>query len=284
MVTLLKIRQEFVEKLGEIYDPEEAKTLSQIAVEAVTGWNRMQQNIQLQTALDQEVLNALYDILQTLQAGKPIQHILGHAPFYNMDFKVNQHTLIPRPETEELVEMILADHEGQKNLKVVDIGTGTGCIAISLQKHLSNATTTALDVSSEALEIARENAQRLGATIDFRCLDILEWELTFGEGKFDIIVSNPPYITQSEMRDMHQNVLQHEPHTALFVPEEAPLLFYDYIADFALSHLAPDGTLYFEINQYLAEETKALMLKKGFSTAEIYNDINNVPRMLKAAL
>lgn len=284
MVTLLKIRQEFVEKLGEIYDPEEAKTLSQIAVEAVTGWNRMQQNIQLQTALDKEVLNALYDILQTLQAGKPIQHILGHAPFYNMDFKVNQHTLIPRPETEELVEMILADHEGQKNLKVVDIGTGTGCIAISLQKHLSNATTTALDVSSEALEIARENAQRLEAKIDFRCLDILEWELSFGEGKFDIIVSNPPYITQSEMRDMHQNVSQHEPHTALFVPEEAPLLFYDYIADFALSHLAPDGTLYFEINQYLAEETKALMLKKGFSTAEIYSDINNVPRMLKAAL
>ncbi|MDM1049201.1 peptide chain release factor N(5)-glutamine methyltransferase [Sphingobacterium hotanense] len=284
MVTLLKIRQEFVEKLGEIYDPEEAKTLSQIAVEAVTGWNRMQQNIQLQTALDKEVLNALYDILQTLQAGKPIQHILGHAPFYNMDFKVNQHTLIPRPETEELVEMILADHEGQKNLKVVDIGTGTGCIAISLQKHLSNATTTALDVSSGALEIARENAQRLEAKIDFRCLDILEWELSFGEGKFDIIVSNPPYITQSEMRDMHQNVLQHEPHTALFVPEEAPLLFYDYIADFALSHLAPDGTLYFEINQYLAEETKALMLKKGFSTAEIYSDINNVPRMLKAAL
>ncbi|WP_149526495.1 peptide chain release factor N(5)-glutamine methyltransferase [Sphingobacterium hotanense] len=284
MVTLLKIRQEFVEKLGEIYDPEEAKTLSQIAVEAVTGWNRMQQNIQLQTALDKEVLNALYDILQTLQAGKPIQHIFGHAPFYNMDFKVNQHTLIPRPETEELVEMILADHEGQKNLKVVDIGTGTGCIAISLQKHLSNATTTALDVSSKALEIARENAQRLEAKIDFRCLDILEWELSFGEGKFDIIVSNPPYITQSEMRDMHQNVLQHEPHTALFVPEEAPLLFYDYIADFALSHLAPDGTLYFEINQYLAEETKALMLKKGFSTAEIYSDINNVPRMLKAAL
>lgn len=284
MVTLLKIRQEFVEKLGEIYDPEEAKTLSQIAVEAVTGWNRMQQNIQLQTALDKEVLNALYDILQTLQTGKPIQHILGHALFYNMDFKVNQHTLIPRPETEELVEMILADHEGQKNLKVVDIGTGTGCIAISLQKHLSNATTTALDVSSEALEIARENAQRLEAKIDFRCLDILEWELSFGEGKFDIIVSNPPYITQSEMRDMHQNVLQHEPHTALFVPEEAPLLFYDYIADFALSHLAPDGTLYFEINQYLAEETKALMLKKGFSTAEIYSDINNVPRMLKAAL
>src|SRR5690606_9952074 len=284
MVTLLKIRQEFVEKLGEIYDPEEAKTLSQIAVEAVTGWNRMQQNIQLQTALDQEVLNALYDILQTLQAGKPIQHILGHAPFYNMDFKVDQHTLIPRPETEELVEMILSGHSGQKNLKVVDIGTGTGCIAISLQKHLSNATTTALDVSSEALEIARENARRLDVTIDFRCLDILEWELTFGEGQFDIIVSNPPYITQSEMRDMHQNVLQHEPHTALFVPEEAPLLFYDYIADFALSHLAPDGTLYFEINQYLAEETKALMLKKGFSTAEIYSDINNVPRMLKAAL
>lgn len=284
MVTLLKIRQEFVEKLSEIYDPEEAKTLSQIAVEAVTGWNRMQQNIQLQTALDQDVLNALYDMLQTLQAGKPIQHILGYAPFYNMDFKVNQHTLIPRPETEELVKMILDDHEGQKNLKVVDIGTGTGCIAISLQKHLSNATTTALDVSSEALEIARENAQRLGATIDFRCLDILEWELTFGEGQFDIIVSNPPYITQSEMRDMHQNVLQHEPHTALFVPEEAPLLFYDYIADFALSHLAPDGTLYFEINQYLAEETKALMLKKGFSSAEIYSDINNVPRMLKAVL
>ncbi|WP_312138931.1 peptide chain release factor N(5)-glutamine methyltransferase [Sphingobacterium sp.] len=284
MVTLLKIRQEFVEKLGNIYDADEAKTLSQIAVEAVTGWNRMQQNMQLHTTLDKEVVNALNDMLQTLRAGKPIQHILGRAPFYHMDFTVNRHTLIPRPETEELVELILTDHNGKENLKVVDIGTGTGCIAISLQKHLSNAMTTAVDISSDALEVARENAKRLGVAIDFRCLDILEWELTFGEGQFDIIVSNPPYITQTEMRDMHQNVFQYEPHTALFVPEEAPLLFYDYIADFALSHLAPQGTLYFEINQYLAEETKALMLKKGFSTAKIFSDINNVPRLLKATL
>lgn len=281
MGTLLQIRQDYIEKLGSIYDAEEAKALFQIGVEALMGINKLQLSLQLQNQLNSVDETALQDLLVDLSTGKPIQHILGHAPFYGAEFLVNAHTLIPRPETEELVDLILRDHQNQENLRLIDIGTGSGCIAISLQNNLKNANTVAVDISQDALAIARENAKRQKATVDFRCLDILEWELTFADEAYDIIVSNPPYITEEEMSSMHHNVLQYEPHSALFVPQEAPLLFYDYIADFALTHLKPNGHLYFEINQFLAQETKDLMLKKGFKNAVIFEDINAVPRMLK---
>lgn len=285
MKTIGSLRNEFLTDLSNIYDQEEIRNLFQIAAEQLLNISRMQLSLQLQQQLSPELSLAFENILQQLKTGRPIQHIIGHAPFYGLDFIVSEDTLIPRPETEELVDLIIQENLKKENLKIIDIGTGTGCIAISLQKHLTSAKVTAVDISAEALSIAKQNASKNQCSIDFRCLDILEWNLTFDENEyFDIIVSNPPYITQDEKNAMHQNVLQFEPHTALFVEDAAPLLFYDYISSFALSQLNKDGILYFEINQYLANETQDLLIKKGFSNVEIIHDINGAARIIRATI
>ena len=221
--------------------------------------------------------------VQELQKQKPIQYLLGKTEFFGLEFFVNQHTLIPRPETEELVDLIIKENKSESGPHIIDIGTGSGCIAISLKTNLPLAEVSAVDISNEAISIARENAKNNNCFVDFRCLDILEWDHVFDEKEtFDVIVSNPPYITQEEKNDMHRNVLQFEPHVALFVEDSAPLLFYDHISSFALKHLNKEGTLYFEINQYLAKETQELLLKKGFSEVLVFKDINAVSRMIKA--
>lgn len=283
MSNLLSIRQQFETSLSPIYDREEITNLFHITCEHILNLKRMQFTLRMQEALTGEELQQFNLILEQLISGKPIQHILGKAPFYGMEFSVTEDTLIPRPETEELVDLIIKDAQDKSGLRLIDIGTGSGCIAISLAKHLQDARVEAVDISAAAIHVAQENAHQQQVNIDFKCLDILEWELTFDDQqRFDIIVSNPPYITQEEKGAMHRNVLQFEPHTALFVEDAAPLLFYDYIASLAEQHLEKDGTLYFEINQYLAEETKDLLLKKGFADVQILNDINAVPRMIKA--
>ncbi|SEG13919.1 peptide chain release factor N(5)-glutamine methyltransferase [Sphingobacterium lactis] len=283
MSNLLSIRQQFETSLSPIYDREEITNLFHITCEHILNLKRMQLTLRMQEALTGEELQQFNLILEQLISGKPIQHILGKAPFYGMEFFVTEDTLIPRPETEELVDLIIKDTQDKSGLRLIDIGTGSGCIAISLAKHLQDARVEAVDISAAAIHVAQENARQHQVNIDFKCLDILEWELTFDDQqRFDIIVSNPPYITQEEKGAMHRNVLQFEPHTALFVEDAAPLLFYDYIASFAEQHLEKDGVLYFEINQYLAEETKDLLLKKGFADVQILNDINAVPRMIKA--
>lgn len=283
MSNLLSIRQQFETSLSPIYDREEITNLFHITCEHILNLKRMQFTLRMQEALTGEELQQFNLILEQLISGKPIQHILGKAPFYGMEFFVTEDTLIPRPETEELVDLIIKDAQDKSGLRLIDIGTGSGCIAISLAKHLQDARVEAVDISAAAIHVAQENARQHQVNIDFKCLDILEWELTFDDQqRFDIIVSNPPYITQEEKEAMHRNVLQFEPHTALFVEDAAPLLFYDYIASLAEQHLEKDGTLYFEINQYLAEETKDLLLKKGFADVQVLNDINAVPRMIKA--
>ncbi|MGM1430461.1 peptide chain release factor N(5)-glutamine methyltransferase [Sphingobacterium lactis] len=283
MSNLLSIRQQFETSLSPIYDREEITNLFHITCEHILNLKRMQFTLRMQEALTGEELQQFNLILEQLISGKPIQHILGKAPFYGMEFSVTEDTLIPRPETEELVDLIIKDAQDKSGLRLIDIGTGSGCIAISLAKHLQDARVEAVDISAAAIHVAQENARQHQVNIDFKCLDILEWELTFDDQqRFDIIVSNPPYITQEEKEAMHRNVLQFEPHTALFVEDAAPLLFYDYIASFAEQHLEKDGVLYFEINQYLAEETKDLLLKKGFADVQVLNDINAVPRMIKA--
>lgn len=283
MSNLLSIRQQFETSLSPIYDREEITNLFHITCEHILNLKRMQFTLRMQEALTGEELQQFNLILEQLISGKPIQHILGKAPFYGMEFFVTEDTLIPRPETEELVDLIIKDAQDKSGLRLIDIGTGSGCIAISLAKHLQDARVEAVDISAAAIHVAQENARQHQVNIDFKCLDILEWELTFDDQqRFDIIVSNPPYITQEEKEAMHRNVLQFEPHTALFVEDAAPLLFYDYIASFAEQHLEKDGVLYFEINQYLAEETKDLLLKKGFADVQVLNDINAVPRMIKA--
>lgn len=256
-----------------------------------------------QTVSESELLKFNFAI-KYLKKYRPIQYILGNADFYGLKFKVNEHTLIPRPETEELVDLIVKEagesrhksqdmrHEMQENNKpevhnlqpatensILDIGTGSGCIAIALKKNIPWANVYAMDISAEALKIAIENAQLNNVDIDFIKHDILSPSLV--EQSFDIIVSNPPYVRESEKQQMKANVLKYEPHTALFVADEEPFVFYDAIADFALKYLKKGGKLYFEINEYLGDELVKLIEGKGFKNVGVLKDLNGKNRILR---
>ncbi|MBE8720726.1 peptide chain release factor N(5)-glutamine methyltransferase [Sphingobacterium pedocola] len=278
-----EIEQVFLDELSDLYDSTEIKAIFHIAVEHVAQQKRPNFLLNKNNIVIPDQQRQLTEMLDLLKSGKPIQHLTGSAHFYGFDFNVNEHTLIPRPETEELVDLIVKSHGTQKKLRLIDIGTGTGCIPISLAKHLRDPQIWAIDISSEALLIAKQNAKKQEADIQFIRADILEWEFLFTNGeRFDIIVSNPPYITPIEKEKMHKNVVAFEPHLALFVEGSAPLIFYDYISDFALAHLEETGTLYFEINQYLSSETTSLLRKKGFTQINILKDINGSDRMISA--
>ncbi len=223
-----------------------------------------------------------------LENNEPLQHVLGYGEFYGRKFKCDGRALVPRPETEELVDWIVNDWSianGQlSTVKIIDIGTGTGCIALSLAKELKGTEVTAVDISTAALNLARENAEILEARdVRFVECDILG-ECNVIEGAYDVIVSNPPYVRECEKVDMEANVLNYDPHTALFVTDEDPLVFYRAIAEFALTHLAPKGALYFEINQYLGRETCDLLVAMGYRNVELKDDINGNARMVRATL
>ena len=220
------------------------------------------------------------DALKKLEKEIPIQYIIGETEFYGLPFYVNEHVLIPRPETEELVSWILNETKGEK--KIIDIGTGSGCIAISLAKNLKNSKVWALDISKEALKIAQKNAELNEINVQFINDDILT-STTLNQ-KFDIIVSNPPYVRMLEKQEIKNNVLENEPHLALFVDDNNPLLFYDKIADFAKDNLTKNGELYFEINQYLGKETMQLLENKGFKNCTLKKDIFGNDRMIRATL
>ncbi|SUJ01286.1 Release factor glutamine methyltransferase [Sphingobacterium spiritivorum] len=273
----------FTAQLTKIYDREETKSLFFLALEEVTGINRMQYTVQNDYVVAEEQKIQLDRILHELLRRKPIQHILKKADFYGEVFEVNEFVLIPRPETEELVHLIIGHHRSSVvPLKIIDIGTGSGCIPVILKKHMPSAHVSALDISKEAIAVARRNAKKMETDIHFVNADILEWEYLFTEQFYDIIVSNPPYITPKEKEEMHSNVLEFEPHLALFVEESAPLLFYETIASFALVHLKPAGDLYFEINQYYGPETADMLRKKGFSKVELIKDMHGADRMIHA--
>lgn len=281
--TWTHIASEFQDDLATIYPKEEIHQLFLIVFEHITGDKSMVAYHAAQKDLvSSATAEKAQDILQQLKSQKPIQHILGEAYFYGHMLEVSEHTLIPRSETEELVHLILKENNTKSDLRIIDIGTGTGCIPIALAKRLKGDY-TAVELSSEAIQVAKRNAKKYQSNIKFIQADILEWELFFpSEEQYDIIVSNPPYITPKEKLEMHANVLHFEPHLALFVEEEAPLLFYDYIADFALVHLSTNGILYFEINQYLSQQTSDLLKKKGFQEVEIIQDINAADRIIRA--
>lgn len=272
----------FQDSLALQYPCNEIRQLFLMVFEHITNRKAIQYSLHHQSLLSPKENTQVMDILSKLKTNMPIQYILGEAYFYDNLFTVSPHTLIPRSETEELVHLILKDNQGKSNLKIIDIGTGTGCIPISLALNLP-AKYTALEISAEAMQIAKANSHKFNTAIEFIQADILEWELVFSpETQYDIIVSNPPYITAQEKKDMHPNVLNFEPHTALFIEDDKPLLFYDYIADFALTHLAPTGTLYFEINQYLSKETADLLVKKRFKYVEIIQDLHGADRFIRA--
>lgn len=277
----------YKEQLKELYNAEEVQSLYLMVVEYLLGLNKTSYILKKKNTISKTDELKFKNILNELNIGKPIQYVVGETYFYGLKFKVNSSVLIPRPETEELVEWILSVCNSQlPNLNILDVGTGSGCIPITLKKHLPNANIFGLDISSEALATAKENAAFNNLSVNFIEGDILNHSniQSFHHSKLDVIVSNPPYIKEDEKPAMHQNVLANEPHIALFVSNENPLVFYKAIADFAKSNLKTDGYLFFEINEYLGKETVQMLVDKGFSAIELRKDMQGKDRMISAKL
>lgn len=274
-------RERFAEYLRKEYPLEEVNSFFTLITEAYLGMSRLQVALNPGKELTEREQERYEAALQRLVRHEPIQYILGHTEFFGLRFIVNSNVLIPRPETEELVQWILEDWStaGEKNLKILDIGTGSGCIAISLAKNIPGSRLTAVDISQDALDTAKENAVKNEVEVTFKHVNILSVEEL--EHQYDIMVSNPPYVREIEKLEMQANVLQNEPELALYVRNDNPLLFYKKISFLAQKALKPEGKLYFEINQYLGAETKELMETCGFSTT-LRKDIFGNIRMLKA--
>ena len=268
------------EYLKAYYPESEISGFIRIIIEHITKRSYPQAVIS-DTKLTEEQTYLLHSILYRLKNSEPIQYIIGETEFFGLPFHVTKDVLIPRPETEELVELILNENK-KSGLKVLDIGTGSGAIAIALAKHLEEGYIEAWDISEEALKIATLNAESNAVDITFRNVDVLKSYPT--DTKFDIVVSNPPYILEKEKSGMDQNVLDYEPHTALFVPDNNGLLFYDRIADIALDLLEPNGKLYFEINQTKGQNTVELVKSKGFINVSLFQDLNKNDRMVRAEI
>lgn len=288
-MTFIQLEKEFIDALSTIYDSQEAKSLTWLSINAATKLERAKYLSMRDEEIPAADLEKLLEILEQLKIGLPLQYILGETEFYDLKFKVNPSVLIPRPETEELVDWALITIREMKGetevLKIVDLGTGSGCIPISIKKYIPLADISAIDISKEALNTAKQNAEINNTEIKFLEDDILNptsQELI--NNQYDLIISNPPYVTDSEKLEMHQNVLNHEPHSALFVPDNEALKFYVSIADFALNHLNKNGFLFLEINENLGKETGELLTKQGFKTVEIRQDMYGKDRMIKASL
>lgn len=277
---LKEFKTYFIVELEKEYPKEEVQSFFNLLTEAFLKMSRLEVALDPEKELSEAEVSKLKDALQRLQKHEPIQYIIGETEFFGLPFKVNPAVLIPRPETEELVQWIMDDasKKGKRDLNILDIGTGTGCIAISLARNLPDARVSAVDISEGALSTAKENAKLNGVEITFLQKDILNTESL--EKKFDVIVSNPPYVRNLEKQDMQRNVLEFEPEKALYVRDEDPLIFYRKISELAKDALHPEGALYFEINQYLGAETEAILKKKNFQT-QLKKDIFGVDRMLK---
>jgi release factor glutamine methyltransferase len=279
---LKDFRETFSKQLSATYPKTEIDTFFFMLIEEYLGLQRIDTVLKPDFLITTNKLSLLNTALKRLQNEEPLQYILGKTEFYGLPFLVNKNTLIPRPETEELVELILKEVDKSKPLQILDIGTGSGCIPISLAKKLPKATIFAIDVSKEALSIAKQNASLYNVAINFLQEDILKTEIL--AQKFDIIVSNPPYVRALEKVAIKNNVLANEPHLALFVEDNNPLIFYDKIADLAKEHLHKNGMLYFEINEYLGKEMIALVAQKGFKDIQLKKDLFGKDRILKASI
>lgn len=266
--------------LTNLYPETEIDAIIRIILSHKFGMSHYEQVSRANDIIAMNSLHQIYDIIQQLKDFIPIQYILGETEFYGVKFKVDKHVLIPRPETEELVDWIIKDAKIFEHPKILDIGTGSGCIAITLSKFIDKSYVTAIDVSEKALLIAQDNARRNKTNIKFIEEDILNYKST-GLQKFDIIVSNPPYVTPAQRIKMSRNVTDYEPELALYVPGKDPLLFYRVITEFACKHLAENGYLYFEINEILGSEIVKLVSEYGF-VIELKKDLNQKDRMIKA--
>jgi release factor glutamine methyltransferase len=294
MKTIRDVFAAFKQGLQTIYDPNESEAVTLLAVSEISGLSKARIKAFPEHDLTRQQVEKLTSILEELKTGKPIQYILGETEFYGLAFKVNPSVLIPRPETEELVEWALLSvgngqwAVGSRQLAVLDIGTGSGCIAISLKKHLPDAEVSAIDISPEALKTAKENAKLNEVDVEFIEADILNQSslphISNLKSQISIIISNPPYVTLHDKTQMHHNVTGFEPHTALFVPKNDPLLFYKAIADFSKSYLADNGLLFFEINESYGQQVVELLTGKGFKNIELRKDMSGRDRMIQASL
>ena len=284
----MKIKQyrtQFIQELSPIYDAGEAESFFYLILEEKHQLKRIDLALNPNLTFSNEEIQLWNTILKQLQQEIPIQYLLGKTSFYGLNFDVNPSVLIPRPETEELVEWIIGDcfvPRNDKDLKILDIGTGSGCIAISLAKNIPNAQVFAIDVSESALATAKKNAQINKVNVTFIQKNILETDDL--EQQFDIIVSNPPYVRKLEKQEIKKNVLDNEPHLALFVEDNDALLFYKKIAELAQKNLSQNGQLFFEINQYLGKEMIDLLEKMSFKNIELRQDIYGNDRMIKAEI
>jgi release factor glutamine methyltransferase len=287
MKTVKDVSSAFRNELAALYDTREIDSLCMAVLADITGTSSARVKAFPDLEIPLEQAEPIDKILARLKTGEPLQYILGHTEFYGLEFKVNPAVLIPRPETEELVEWVISS-VGNSQLvtgNILDIGTGSGCIAISLKKNLSDAQVSAIDISPKALETAKENAELNNVNINFVEADILNLtNHSLLTSHYSLIISNPPYVTLEDKKRMHTNVTDFEPHTALFVPENDPLIFYKAIADFAADHLEKGGLLFFEINESYGEKTVELLHSKSFKNIELRKDMSERYRMIKTIL
>jgi release factor glutamine methyltransferase len=275
---LKKLRNE----LRQIYPPGEIQGISELIFENLLNYSKTDILLNINTKISKLIYNQITEIINQLLKNKPIQYILGEAWFYGIKLEVSPDVLIPRQETEELVKWIIDDSSHQ-NQELIDIGTGSGCIAIALALNLPNANVYAIDISERAIQIAKRNASDKNVDVKFFVEDIFN-PLFVKSKKFDIIVSNPPYVTESEKPRIEKNVLHYEPLTALFVPDRNSLMYYKAIAALACKALASGGHLYLEINESKSEEIEELLIRSKFSQIDIRKDINGKYRMVRAVL
>ena len=278
--TIKDIRIYLAKELEEIYQEKEISAISNIIIKTVTGIKRLHQLYMPEKKVNNEQAGRIFDICEELKTGKPLQYILGETVFYDCTIKVNNSTLIPRPETEELVDLIVRENKNFQG-NIIDIGTGSGCIAVALAVNLPGSLVTGADVSDDAIVIARENAVLNNVKVSFIKYDIFSADYERFE-KADIIVSNPPYVRFSEKQYMNKNVVDFEPHLALFVADSDPLVYYRAIIDFAEKILVAGGKVYFEINEAMGKYMVQLLVSHGYSEIKIVEDLNCKDRIIKA--
>ena len=279
-MTVAQLKQLFTERLVPVMGEREAKAVFLLAVAELSGISRAEVLLDPMREVAQEDENKLSAALVQLEKHRPVQYVLGCAEFCGMRFEVGEGVLIPRPETEELVRLIAQEWRGRRPA-ILDVGTGSGAIAVALAALLPGAQVAAADVSEQALGYARRNAEANGVKVELHRWDIFSPDTTFSAAQFDIIVSNPPYVPLSEKEAMAQNVVDYEPHLALFVDDNDPLRFYRAIARFASGRLAPGGGLYFEIFEKSGAEVCTLLAEEGFPDAKVINDINSKERIVR---
>ncbi|MCC6289045.1 MAG: peptide chain release factor N(5)-glutamine methyltransferase [Chitinophagaceae bacterium] len=285
-MTVVEAFRKLTGALHILYDRREAENIADMVIEKLTGLRRMERALKKELELTAHQEKELEHYSTELLQHKPVQYVLQEAWFYRLSFFVNEHVLIPRPETEELVQWIITDAKSISHppSSILDIGTGSGCIPVALKKQLDTPVVTAIDINAQALHVAKKNADINNTSIDFLLVDVLNETQLNTLPVFDIIVSNPPYIPATDMTGMRENVLNYEPHTALFVPNDDPLLFYKAIAKFAKLHLHAGGKVYVEIHEAQGAAVKKLFEINGFLNCIIKKDMQGKDRMVKATI